>query len=291
MYKIIEWNINQATDKYNKNAIPSFIGEYINLHHPEILVLTEFCFTNNASTFLSEYLDFHNYSYFPNGETENKKSHQNEVLIAWRNDLFEVVEGTQYSEIVTYNNNRPNYVRICLRDKIHNFKFYIVGLRITVDDIEKCGTEISEKRRRQQFEHVLQDIDKFTVSEENYPMIMVGDFNCFRRGYKGVNWSLDAIKKLTNDHRFECRVPEGSSIYQKKSYDKEYEFPEDLIIYKNISVKSYSYDRRFTYLNPEVYLHGEDFSVYCATTKTTTWSIRFGSGIPDHAVMVAEVEF
>lgn len=51
-------------------------------------------------------------------------------------------------------------------------------------------------------------------------------------------------------------------------------------------MKEYYYDRGFTKNNPDIYLFGGDFQVYNNDIKKVTWSIPFGSGIPDHAIIL-----
>ena len=52
-YKIIEWNINQATNKDGNNIIPAFVGEELINQNADVIILTEFCFCRNVVNFFT----------------------------------------------------------------------------------------------------------------------------------------------------------------------------------------------------------------------------------------------
>lgn len=80
----------------------------------------------------------------------------------------------------------------------------------------------------------------------------------------------------------------GSSIYQKNNYIL---FQEDhFLVSKGIEVNDVHYCRNFAKCNSDIYLHGEDFQVYNSQIRTVTWTIPFGSGVPDHAMLIADFE-
>ncbi len=53
-------------------------------------------------------------------------------------------------------------------------------------------------------------------------------------------------------------------------------------------MKEYHYDRGFTKDNPDIYLFEGNFQVYNNDINKVTWSIPFGSGIPDHAMIMGK---
>ena len=90
-YKILSWNINQATNRFGTNRIPELVGESILERKADIVVLTEFCFCKNAQEFLENYLEAQGYDYFPKKDMYQSKDRQNMVLLAWKKEFFEPV--------------------------------------------------------------------------------------------------------------------------------------------------------------------------------------------------------
>ena len=77
-------------------------------------------------------------------------------------------------------------------------------------------------------------------------------------------------------------------IYKKNNYIL---FQEDhFLVSKGIEVNDVHYCRNFAKCNSDIYLHGEDFQVYNSQIRTVTWTIPFGSGVPDHAMLIADFE-
>ena len=76
-YKILTWNINQATDRYGKNVIPALVGKEIELREADLVVLTEFCYCQNASEFLEKTFVENGYAYFP----QDFKNKQNKAAL------------------------------------------------------------------------------------------------------------------------------------------------------------------------------------------------------------------
>ena len=96
-YKILEWNINQATDIYGKNSIPDFVKNELINKGADIVILTEFYFCKNAEIFIKEAFDDYGYDYF----THNKEK-ENEVLIAWKKSYLNLSE--EVTLTTKYNN-------------------------------------------------------------------------------------------------------------------------------------------------------------------------------------------
>lgn len=266
-YKILEWNINQATDKYERNNIPDFVKNELINKGADIVILTEFYFCKNAEIFIKEAFDDYGYDY---RFTHNKKEKENEVLIAWKKELFEF----ESEEITptTKCNNKPNFLMVHLKTS-DGIKIVVAGLRITMK---------SYKERKEQMIFALKQLKK------HGNVIMGGDFNNLRRGTTVKEWNLKVIKDLCHVYKFTAHTPEGQSIYQEQGVSLAYEFAEDHFVTKNsIKMKEYHYDRGFTKDNPDIYLFEGNFQVY-NNNINKVWSIPFGSGIPDHAIILGK---
>lgn len=270
-YKILVWNINQATDRYRRNNIPDFVRDELINKSADIVILTEFCHCNNSEVFIKETFTNKGYDY---RFTNNKTDKQNDVLIAWKQELFKF----QSVEVIktTKVNNMPNFLIVHLKNNSGN-KVSIAGLRITLK---------SYINRREQMVYALEKVKDY----EN--IILGGDFNNLRRGTAIKEWNLNEILKICNKYEFDLHTPEGQSIYQEQAQSLDFEFAEDHFITKgtNIKMREYYYDRGFTKKNPDVYLFKGDFQVYNDRVKRVTWAIPFGSGIPDHAILQGEFE-
>lgn len=269
-YKIFEWNINQATDRYGKNIIPKFVGNELISSNADIIVLTEFCFCKNAEMFIEEvFSKSYDYKF-----TDNIKENQNEVLIAWKKELFEF-EGEE-ATTTTSNNNKPNFLIVHLKTS-NGIRVVVGGIRITLK---------SYKERKEQMKFALNQLREYE------DVIIGGDFNNLRRGTEVEEWNLRVMQELCKEYGFNSiHTPEGQSIYQEQAESIDYEFAEDHFITKGskIKMKEKYYNRDFTRKNPDVYLFGGDFQVYNHNLKRVTWSIPFGSGIPDHAIISGEI--
>lgn len=126
-YKILEWNINQASNRDRNNILPEMLIKELRLQNPDIIILTEFCFCSNAVEFLEEAFLQRNYEFYPTKETKNTENGQNEILIAWRKDIFKCDTENSQSEITTWRNNKPNYVRVLLTDRVTNKNIMVAG--------------------------------------------------------------------------------------------------------------------------------------------------------------------
>lgn len=280
-YKILEWNINQATNKNGMNLIPEFIVKELVKQNPDIVVLTEFCFCKNAKEFLEKVFQQRNYDYFPKTATQNTINGQNEVLIAWRKELFECIPDGLISVETKKNNNNPNCVIIQLREKETGITFVVSGIRITMAKwIDKKLNENEKKKayqeqanlRRKQMESIYRLL-------EPYPRVIIaGDFNNYRRGTQLKNWN---INELNCSHKeYIVYRPLGQSIYEEEKGNKDFEFAEDHFIAKNCVVKDYMYDRNFMDWDVEknVYKLGNNFP---------NWNEIIG--FPDHAILRGEL--
>lgn len=267
-YNVLVWNFNQATNIRGTNHIPDFVKSELKKRKKDIAIITEFSFCKNADTFNKEVFDDYGYDY---RFTNNKYEKENEVLIAWKKDLFEYV-GEEVT-LTTARNNKPNFLVVHLKTRHHGIKLTVAGLRITLQ---------SYKKRKQQMEYALEQLS-------NYKNVIIGgDLNNLRRGTPIKEWNIKVIEELCSTYQFNpLHTPSGQSIYQERSLTKEYEFAEDHFITKgsNIKMEKYCYDRNFIKGNDKAYPYGKDFQIYKYDKKNVTWSIPFGSGIPDHAIL------
>lgn len=85
-YKVMNWNIAQATNKNGTNRIADLVGETIGEQNPDLLVLTEFCDCKNSEVFL-EQLSQKGYDWYTRKEVYPKNNRQNKVLLAWKREL------------------------------------------------------------------------------------------------------------------------------------------------------------------------------------------------------------
>lgn len=279
-YKIVTWNINQASNRYGRNKIPELIIKELVRQNPDVLVLTEFAFGDGANEFLDNLTKRH-YTFFPREATENTKNKQNEVLVVWREELFECKRENSTSEIVTNVNNRPNFVKVCLLDKQTKKEIVVAGVRITMAKwIPKNLSKIEMQKayheqaimRRKQMEYIYYSLEDFST------VIIMGDFNNYRRGTNIQDWN---INELTCNRSEYCRyTPTGQSIYNENQGDTEYQFAEDHFITKGCSIKDYVYDRSFVNWDKQVYSRGSDFDNY-------DWEGLIG--YPDHAVLYGDL--
>lgn len=275
-YKIIEWNINQATNKNGENIIPRFVASEIEEQDADIVVLTEFCFCSNAKRFLTSVFNKNGYDYFPKEPTQNTKNKQNEVIIAWKKAAFSLGD-TPFCLTSSFDNNVPNFTSVTLKNE-NNIIFTIAGARITMALKIKHNTDYEKQAelRKKQMEQIYNEL------KSKNKVIVAGDFNNYRRG-TSLSWN---INQLTCDQKeYICHTPTGQSINAEKVFSTAYEFAEDHFITKSIELTDEQYDRNFTSKSPCVYIHNKDFSVYDKELKKDIWTITFGCGVPDHAII------
>jgi len=289
MYKIAEWNLNNAAHEI---LIPDFVSEEIKNLDVDIMIITEFVYCSISASFLDKAFKECGYDYLIT-ENFDKTNQQNDVIIAWKFDKFSMVD--KFEKInkkfkTTFSSNTPNFLVVKLKEtKYQGREFIVVGLRITMGDGEQKS---QEKLRRSQLVSVLEEINNITETDAYCSIIIGGDFNNYRRGYKsGLNesWDMPTFKEITLQKSYESYIPNGSSIYNESCFNKDYEFPEDRFVVKNCYVENYKYDRSFTYRNSDIYIHGADFQVYDNHLKRNIWKIICGSGIPDHAILTGDL--
>ena len=77
--RIIEWNINQATNICN-TLLPEFVINEVLNKSPDIFILTEFAKTRNYNEIIQKIKN----AGFDFECTDNSRCKQNDVLIAWK---------------------------------------------------------------------------------------------------------------------------------------------------------------------------------------------------------------
>lgn len=275
---IIEWNINQATNTSNNNIVPGFVVNEVIKNNPDIFIFTEFAKTRNYIDVESK-LKINGFDY---AVTNNDTCKQNEVLIAWKDDKFRIDRDKIEKPLAI--DDMPEVFIVPLNWM--GIKFIVAGLRIKLFNNDYL-------KRKKQLENVMDLIGK-QFSDYKY-CIIGGDFNNNKSDYKNCQWRdkwslgvIDSIAKKNNCIRKTPDSSDGSSIYQKNNYIL---FQEDhFLVSKGIEVNDVHYCRNFAKCNSDIYLHEEDFQVYNSQLRTVTWTIPFGSGVPDHAMLIADFE-
>ena len=274
---IKSWNINMRSNKLGDLSIPSWIIDEITSDDPSIFSLVEFSFCTNFDSFAKE-LDNRGFDYYPKSATENTDNQQNETIIAWKKDLFDIEEYHTYITSWTYN--LPNFSYVVLRDKESDKRLAYAALRITmaltipksISEVQKKAEYVKQsKLRRKQMEKVINELDKLEVDS----VCISGDFNCYRRGTNLKDWNINCLN--AGNSNFISYTPDGQSIYEEKSMrGYAYEFAEDHFIVKNCIVNEYEYVRDFVSRDSAVYNNGKNYK-------------NIAPGYPEHAILVGKI--
>lgn len=119
----------------------------------------------------------------------------------------------------------------------------VVGVRIH-------AMNISNQQKREEFNTVLESV-KY---DEN--VMIVGDFNNYRRGFDDSYWCLSKIDELVTKEGFSMYTPQGGSIY--KDNDGAYSFPEDHIFIKGqLNINTCKYERSLFTNRAQQYISGK----------------------------------
>lgn len=262
--KISAWNINLATN--TDTIIPNFVGEEILKQDSDFFVLTEFCKTKNHQQFCKTIFLDNGYEII----ISNNAINHNDILISWKKDKYKLIET---GEDIKTTPVIPNFSYVVL-ENLDGIKFVLAGVRITIE--KYCN-------RKEQFKYVLKQLHSYEH------VIIAGDFNCLRRGTHQKIWNINILNKLCKENKYELKTPKGSSIYTENALSKKYEFAEDHFVTKGVVLENEMYDRNFTEKFKDIYLHNRDFTLYNYKLKKNIWSIRCGSGVPDHAILTGFV--
>lgn len=267
--KVIEWNINHRIGHLG-TQMPTWVRKVIQEKSADIIVLTEtsrrvpnWDFERNSTFGSDRYYMF---------ESQNSMLRQNDVSIAISKEFFEVENVFFYP---SYNHKNPDNLEIDCIEKKTNKKITVVGIRI--------HDSASNKEKREELHIILDSV----ASKDR--VILVGDFNNYRRGFLNKDWCLNELRNCSNGKGFNIYTPDGGSIYTDNSGD--YSFPEDHILTKGKVVieKLYDYDRGFVSKDPIIYKWGRDFQKYIGkddNNKPIYESII--ETYPDHAILEAD---
>ncbi|MCR5517443.1 MAG: endonuclease/exonuclease/phosphatase family protein [Lachnospiraceae bacterium] len=271
--KIIEWNINHRFGYSNTN-MPTWVKKEIQ-KNADIIVLTETSF--KVPNWEIEYKDFFDRREYYVFCSNNTDVGNNEVTIAIKKEFFSI---EYVKSFLSEGHKYPDHLEVHCIHKETNKKIVIIGMRIH-------SVEITDKQKIEEFESVLKSVD----CEET--VMIVGDFNNNRRGYKNNNgWCLDKVQQLAKKHGFSIYTPAGGSIYENN--DGDYSFPEDHILIKGqfLSItKLYDYDRTFVAQDEGVYKWGKNFQKYKGKDQNgKNIYDHICDPFPDHAIIEADFD-
>ena len=153
----------------------------------------------------------------------------------------------------------------------------VVGVRIH-------AMNISNQQKREEFNTVLESV-KY---DEN--VMIVGDFNNYRRGFDDSYWCLSKIDELATKEGFSMYTSQGGSIY--KDNDGGYSFTEDHIFIKGqLNINTCKYERSlFTNRDTTVYKWKTDFQKYRGKDKNGEYLYdNIDDPFSDHAIIEAGI--
>lgn len=271
LMKVIEWNINHRYG-HSKKKMPKWIKDVIDEEKDTIIVLTEASF--KIPNWEDEYRNLFDHNKYYVFCSNNTAVGNNEVTIAIEKDCFNIEYIKSYlSEGHLY----PDHLEVHCIHKITKKKFVVVGVRIH-------AMNISNQQKREEFNTVLESV-KY---DEN--VMIVGDFNNYRRGFDDSYWCLSKIDKLATKEGFSMYTPQGGSIY--KDNDGAYSFPEDHIFIKGqLNINTCKYERSlFTNRDTTVYKWKTDFQKYRGKDKNGEYLYdNIDDSFPDHAIIEAGI--
>lgn len=270
--KVIEWNINHRYG-HSKKKMPKWIKDVIDEEKATIIVLTETSF--KIPNWEDEYRNLFDCNEYYVFCSNNTAVGNNEVTIAIEKDCFNIEYIKSYlSEGHLY----PDHLEVHCIHKITKKKFVVVGVRIH-------AMNISNQQKREEFNTVLESV-KY---DEN--VMIVGDFNNYRRGFDDSYWCLSKIDELATKEGFSMYTPQGGSIY--KDNDGAYSFPEDHIFIKGqLNINACKYERSlFTNRDTTVYKWKTDFQKYRGKDKNGEYLYdNIDDPFPDHAIIEADFD-
>lgn len=258
--KVIGWNINQRSGM--GQGIPQFVIDELIAQNADIIVLTEAYKDSTIEYFFCE-MEKAGYSY-----AISQNDGMNEVCILWKTSCYQMIS-VDDSVISRKDNNNPNLLLVDLEDIATKKILTVVGYRIRMADYAE---------RVEELEIVM---DK--VSGKETPVLIVTDCNNLRRETVETTWNLNVVDDILAANDFIRHTPAGQSIYAEKAQGGyAYEFAEDHIITRGLSVALGAYDRSFVYRYPDAYPWGTDFQKY---NEKTGRPESIAPGYPDHAIV------
>ena len=271
LMKVIEWNINHRYG-HSKKKMPKWIKDVIDEEKATIIVLTEASF--KIPNWEDEYRNLFDRNKYYVFCSNNTAVGNNEVTIAIEKDCFNIEYIKSYlSEGHLY----PDHLEVHCIHKITKKKFVVVGVRIHAMNISN--------QQKEEFNTVLESV-KY---DEN--VMIVGDFNNYRRGFDDSYWCLSKIDELVTKEGFSMYTPQGGSIY--KDNDGAYSFPEDHIFIKGqLNINTCKYERSlFTNRDTTVYKWKTDFQKYRGKDKNGEYLYdNIDDPFPDHAIIEADFD-
>ena len=271
LMKVIEWNINHRYG-HSKKKMPKWIKDVIDEEKATIIVLTETSF--KIPNWEDEYRNLFDRNKYYVFCSNNTAVGNNEVTIAIKKDCFNIEYIKSY---LSEGHQYPDHLEVHCIHKITKKKFVVVGVRIH-------AMNISNQQKREEFNTVLESV-KY---DEN--VMIVGDFNNYRRGFDDSYWCLSKIDELATKEGFSMYTSQGGSIY--KDNDGAYSFPEDHIFIKGqLNINTCKYERSlFTNRDTTVYKWKTDFQKYRGKDKNGEYLYdNIDDPFPDHAIIEAGI--
>lgn len=272
LMKVIEWNINHRYG-HSKKKMPKWIKDVIDEEKATIIVLTETSF--KIPNWEDEYRNLFDRNKYYVFCSNNIAVGNNEVTIGIEKDCFNIEYIKSYLSV---GHLYPDHLEVHCIHKITKKKFVVVGVRIH-------AMNISNQQKREEFNTVLESV-KY---DEN--VMIVGDFNNYRRGFDDSYWCLSKIDELATKEGFSMYTPQGGSIY--KDNDGAYSFPEDHIFIKGqLNINTCKYERSlFTNRDTTVYKWKTDFQKYRGKDKNGEYLYdNIDDPFPDHAIIEADFD-
>lgn len=262
--KVLGWNINQRSGLGKE--IPELVHQELLDQDADVIVLTEVVKNDSLPLFIQKMRE----AGYESAISKNENT--NEVCILWKEDLYQLLN-VDDSLITAKGNGNPNYLMVELKG-LDDKKFNVVGYRICVGS-EETINEYESRARQMKIV-----TDKLAIL--NGPTMVVTDSNNLRRGATRKEWNLSVLDSMLSEVGFKRNTPDGSSIYAETAVSSEYEFPEDHIITKGITVRDAEYDRDFVKRDTDVYKWGKDFTKHI---EGTSFYKQIRVGFPDHAIV------
>lgn len=261
--KVLGWNINQRSGLGKE--VPELVVQELLDQDADIIVLTEVVKNDSLPAFIQKM----NEAGYESAISRNENT--NEVCILWKKELYHLVL-VDDSLITAKDNDNPNYLMVRLTDD--DKEFNVVGYRIRVGNKE--STEEYKCRARQM------KIVTNKLSELTEPTMVVTDSNNLRRGATTKEWNLSVLDTMLAEVGYERNTPNGSSIYADRPVSTEYEFAEDHVITRRITISDVQYDRDFVKRDTDIYKWGKDFT---KRIEGTSFYRQIKVGYPDHAII------
>lgn len=271
LMKVIERNINHRYG-HSKKKMPKWIKDVIDEEKATIIVLTETSF--KIPNWEDEYRNLFDRNKYYVFCSNNTAVGNNEVTIAIEKDCFNIEYIKSYLSV---GHLYPDHLEVHCIHKITKKKFVVVGVRIH-------AMNISNQQKREEFNTVLESV-KY---DEN--VMIVGDFNNYRRGFDDSYWCLSKIDELATKEGFSMYTSQGGSIY--KDNDGAYSFPEDHIFIKGqLNINTCKYERSlFTNRDTTVYKWKTDFQKYRGKDKNGEYLYdNIDDPFSDHAIIEAGI--